>query len=117
MEPLECGVLLGSLVVLLGACSNSASAVTTTTAVPTTSTSVLTAPGTIFVAKGGHAGASVGVQGGTGFGSVTAYRPGATGNARPIIVITAGIVDPVALTFDSSGDLWVASNGDVVEYS
>ena len=70
------------------------------------------APGTIFVANAGSAGD------GTGKGSVTAYPPGATGNARPIVLITAGINGPQAVAFDPSGDLWVAnSNNTVVEYS
>jgi hypothetical protein len=57
-------------------------------------------------------------------GSVTMYRPGAAGNARPEAVITTGVDGPEGLTFDSSGDLWVANNsgganggGAVVEYS
>jgi hypothetical protein len=107
--------LLGPLLVLLGACSNSATVVTTTTK-PTTSTGVRITPGMIFVANGGMnlgAGAE-----GTGKGSVTAYSPGATGNARPTIVLTAGIVTPGSLAFDPSGDLWVLDpNGTVVEYS
>jgi hypothetical protein len=75
------------------------------------------APGTIFVAN-----APAGFEGGlgTGSGSVTAYPPSATGNARPIVIITKGILGPTGLTFDSSGDLWVANNSNtnnVVEYS
>ena len=69
------------------------------------------APGTIFVANAGKVG------GGTGKGSVTAYHHSATGNARPRLVITDEIDGPVSLEFDSSGDLWVASNDNsVVEY-
>jgi hypothetical protein len=74
------------------------------------------APGTIFVANG-PAGFEGGL--GTGNGSITAYPPTATGNVRPIVVITKGILGPTGLTFDSSGDLWVANNSDsnnVVEY-
>ena len=75
------------------------------------------APGTIFVAN-----ARVGLEGGqgTGEGSVTAYDPTATGNVRPVLVITNGIMGPSGLIFDSSGDLWVANNSNynnVVEYS
>ncbi len=58
------------------------------------------APGTIFVANGGRNSA-----GGTGNGSVTAYRPGVTGDARPSVVLTDGIKGPGSLVFDSSGDL------------
>jgi hypothetical protein len=67
-------------------------------------------PGTIFVVNAG-------APAGTGNGSVTAYRPTATGNARPSLLITAGINRPIGLTFDVSGDLWVANADDVVEYS
>jgi hypothetical protein len=75
----------------------------------------ITAPGTIFVA---NAGAGNGADG-TGRGSVTAYRPGVTGNKRPEVVITKGIDTPNSLTFDSSGDLWVtnSTSNTVVEYS
>jgi hypothetical protein len=73
------------------------------------------APGTIFVA---NAGAGAQGAGGTGRGSVTLYRPGATGNERPETVITKGIDGPGSITLDSSGDLWVANeSGNVVEYS
>ena len=69
-------------------------------------------PGTIFVANGGLVGE------GTGAGSVTVYRPGASGNTRPEAVITAGVAGPGSLALDSSGNLWVANNlGTVVEYS
>jgi hypothetical protein len=72
-----------------------------------------TAPGTIFVANAGK------LTGGTGNGSITAYRPGATGNAPPELVITAGVDGPNDIAFDSSGDLWVAnySNNTVTEFS
>ncbi len=75
------------------------------------------APGTIFVANG-PAGFEGGL--GTGNGSITAYPSTATGNVRPTVIITKGILGPTGLTFDSSGDLWVANNSDnnnVVEYS
>jgi hypothetical protein len=73
------------------------------------------APGTIFVANGGSSNAA----GGHGKGSVTAYRPGATGDARPELVITAGIDNPGSVAFDRYGDLWVAntSSNTVTEYS
>ena len=72
-------------------------------------------PGTIFVANAGLIPRSTG---GTGPGSITAYRPGATGDPRPEVVITKGIHGPGGLTVDSSGDLWVANEvGSVVEYS
>jgi hypothetical protein len=80
------------------------------------SRAVLT-PGTIFVAN-----ASAGFEGGlgTGNGSVTAYRPTATGDEGPVLVLTKGILDPTSLIFDSSDDLWVGNNSNsdnVVEYS
>ena len=62
-----------------------------------------TAHGTIFVANAGK------LTGGTGKGSITAYRPGATGNTRPELVITAGVDGPNDIAFDSLGDLWVAN--------
>jgi len=72
-------------------------------------------PGTIFVANAGGAGQGAG---GTGPGSITLYRPGATGNARPEAVITKGIDGPGGFTLDTLGDLWVANeSGKVVEYS
>jgi hypothetical protein len=68
--------------------------------------------GTIFVANEGDYG------GGTGPGSITFYRPGASGNARPEGTITKGVDGPSGFAFDSSGDLWVANGtGTVVEYS
>ena len=71
--------------------------------------------GTIFIANAGLIPRSTG---GTGPGSITAYRPGATGDPRPEVVITKGIHGPGGLTVDSSGDLWVANEvGSVVEYS
>ena len=71
--------------------------------------------GTVFVANAGLIPRSTG---GTGPGSITAYRPGATGDARPEVVITKGIDAPGGLAIDSSGDLWVANElGRVVEYS
>ena len=73
------------------------------------------APGTIFVANGGANGwGSTGI----GPGSITIYRPGASGDAHPEAVITKGIDGPLGLAFDSSGNLWVANfESSVVEYS
>jgi hypothetical protein len=107
------GALVGSLLVLLGACSNKASGRTTTTAKPTT-TGVPKAPptpGTIFAVNAGTRG------GGTGNGSISAYPPSATGNARPILEITDGVNGPGSVTFDSSGDLWVVNSNSIVEHS
>jgi hypothetical protein len=78
------------------------------------------APGTIFVANSTAAlpsGQPVGVP--VGHGSITVYRPGAKGNARPEAVVTAGVNGPSALTFDAAGNLWVANltSSTVVEYS
>ena len=71
--------------------------------------------GTIFVANAGLIPRSTG---GTGWGSITAYRPGATGDARPETVVTKGIHGPGGLTVDALGDVWVANEiGSVVEYS
>ena len=71
--------------------------------------------GTIFVA---NAGANAEGAGGTGPGSITLYRPDATGDVRPETVITKGIDGPGGVAVDSSGDLWVANEaGHVVEYS
>ncbi len=82
------------------------------------------AAGTIFVANPGEDGNG---SGGTGPGSVTFYRPGASGNVHPEAVLTKGIDGPNSITFDSSGDLWVANDlanqpgssgfGTIVEYS
>ncbi len=75
-------------------------------------------PGTIFVADPGV------VSGGTavGPGSVSLYRPGASGHAPPEVVVTKGMDGPGSIAVDSSGNLWVANesgdiSGDVVEYS
>ena len=71
------------------------------------------ASGTIFVANAGSAGAGKGRR-----APSPPTAPGATGNARPIVLITVGINGPQAVAFDPSGDLWVAnSNNTVVEYS
>ena len=70
-------------------------------------------PGTIFVANAGSGG------GGTGPGSVTMYRPGASGNARPEAVITVGIDGPQGMAVDPARDLWVtnSTSNTVSEYS
>jgi ligand-binding sensor domain-containing protein len=112
-----CGAMLGSLLVLLGACSNKVSGGTTTTTKPTakpTTTGVpraLPPPGTIFAINAGARG------GGTGNGSISAYLPSATGDARPILEITDGVNGPGSVTFDSSGNLWVVNSNSIVEYS
>ncbi|MGA3355098.1 MAG: hypothetical protein ABSD85_18250 [Acidimicrobiales bacterium] len=81
-------------------------------------TAAASAPGTIYVANAG-AYTGNGATGGTGNGSITAYRPGASGNARPVLVITAGVDGPNSIAFDRYGDLWVANNtsNTVTEYS
>jgi hypothetical protein len=71
------------------------------------SAAAFAAPGTIFVANAGEV-TGLGVR---GTGSVTVYRPGATGNARPEVVITAGVNGPGDLAFDPSGNLWVSQRG------
>jgi hypothetical protein len=75
-------------------------------------------PGTIFVANS-TVGLPSGQPVGAGPGSITVYPPGATGNARPEAVITAGIDGPIALAVDAAGNLWVANatSSTVVEYS
>lgn len=73
------------------------------------------APGSVLVANGGSEGWG---STGTGPGSITIYRPGASGDAHPEAVITKGIAGPLGLAFDSSGNLWVANfESSVVEYS
>lgn len=71
--------------------------------------------GAIFVA---NAGANAQGAGGTGPGSITVYRPGATGDARPETVITKGVDGPGGMAVDASGNLWVANEatGKVTEY-
>jgi hypothetical protein len=75
------------------------------------------APATIFVANTGPYNNTTNQF--TGPGSITVYRPGSSGDARPEAVITKGLDGPVDMAVDSSGDLWVANeDGDtVVEYS
>jgi streptogramin lyase len=91
----------------------------TTPATPAPSSSALGAlgpiAGTIFVA---NAGAIAQGAGGTGPGSITSYRPDASGDACPEKVISKGINHPAGITVDSSGNLWVANDAsNVVEYS
>ena len=66
--------------------------------------------GTIFVANWDN-----GLEG----GSVTAYPPGASGDARPVVTITKGVDAPDGLAFETSGDLWVANsfNNTLNEYT
>lgn len=74
-------------------------------------------PGTIFVTNDTPFNSTT--QQYTGPGSVTIYRPGASGDARPEAVITKGIDGANDLTVDASGDLWVSNtlSDSVVEYS
>ncbi len=47
--------------------------------------------------------------------SVTAYAPGASGDASPIVNISGGntqLADPAGVTLDPSGDVWVSNVGD-----
>jgi len=77
------------------------------------------APGTIFVANTGPCCNNTTQQFLTP-GSVTLYRPGSSGDARPETVITKGIgYGPTDMAVDSSGDLWVGNqlSNTVVEYS
>jgi sugar lactone lactonase YvrE len=73
------------------------------------------APGTVFVANYGGMGGS----GMAATGSVTSYRPDATGNTHALGTISAKVNAPQGLTFDSSGDLWVANSNTntVCEYT
>lgn len=75
-------------------------------------------PGTIFVANAGAGAGAITEFTGQGPGSVTLYRPGATGDARPEAVITQGVHGPLGIALDPSGDLWVANYGPntLVEY-
>jgi hypothetical protein len=111
--------LVGSAVLLAGVLAGTGMSVPASAAAltPVEPSAAPLVPGTIFVANA--RAAFLGAQG-TGEGSVTAYGQTATGNIRPILVITKGIMGPSGLTFDSSGDLWVANNSNdnnVVEYS
>jgi hypothetical protein len=101
--------LLAGVVASIGFTASPASALTVQTALSAPGP----APGTIFVANGG-AGAN-----GTGTGSVTLYRPGSNGDARPEAVVTDGIGQPDSPALDSSGNLWVANQGSgtVVEFA
>jgi hypothetical protein len=106
--------LVGSAVLVAAVLASTAPSALPAAAAPTSMGpgAAVSAPGMIFVANAGSAGQ------GTGNGSVTGYRPSATGNARPVVLITAGINGPHSLTFDRSGDLWVVNgNNAVVEYS
>ena len=65
----------------------------------------LAGDGTLYVSN-------TGASSGTFDGSITVYAPGAQGNAAPIRVISGqntGLVDPVGLTLDSAGYLYVAN--------
>ncbi|HXW80067.1 MAG TPA: hypothetical protein VEJ84_11255 [Acidimicrobiales bacterium] len=68
------------------------------------------APGSVIVSQGGT------IQGGTNTGSalelngeVDVYPPSSNGDVAPRASFTNGSYGPVTMTFDSSGDLWVAN--------
>ncbi|HTT89691.1 MAG TPA: NHL repeat-containing protein [Acidimicrobiales bacterium] len=88
---------------------------TADTAVASASEPGAGAPGTVFVANFGGEGAS-GIQ---ATGSVTSYRPSATGNASALGTFATKINAPQGVAFDASGDLWVANSNTntLVEYS
>lgn len=96
------------------ACVVTSTGVVTSPAAAVTTSKVLggtgPTPGTIIIA---NAGADAFAAAGTGPGSVTLYRPGAHGDARPEAVLTVGIDGPAGFAIDSSGDLWVADEGSV----
>jgi secreted PhoX family phosphatase len=48
---------------------------------------------------------------------VTSYAQSDNGNAIPKVSISADIMSPQGIAFDSSGDLWVANVGSVVEFA
>lgn len=48
---------------------------------------------------------------------VTSYAFSDNGNAVPKVAISANISSPQGITFDSSGNLWVANVGSVVEFA
>jgi hypothetical protein len=95
--------------------------ITTTSSTTTTSTTAgvspaegaVPAPGTVFIANVGPQSVSGPPVG----GSLEWYRDSAMGNAPPLGATTAQA--PQGLAFDSSGDLWVTSAGDmsVLEYT
>ena len=49
--------------------------------------------------------------------NVTSYALSDNGNAVPNVTISADISSPQGITFDSSGNLWVANVGSVVEFA
>ena len=49
--------------------------------------------------------------------NVTSYALSDNGNAVPNVTISADIGSPQGITFDSSGNLWVANVGSVVEFA
>ncbi len=106
-----CATAVAGTMVYPGSLTSSAAAMT----MSQPSSGARPSPGTIFVANGGG---DAFAASGTGPGSVTMYRPGAHGNARPETVLTVGVHSPSGVAFDSSGDLWVANEapGTVVEF-
>jgi sugar lactone lactonase YvrE len=87
----------------------------TTTASPAAPSASAAGLGTIFVANFGGEGAT-----GTGAtGSVTSYRAGDKADAAALQTIAKKINAPQGVTFDNSGNLWVANSNTntLLEYS
>ena len=102
--------LVAGVVASIGLSASPAAALTSSAAL----TAAGPAAGTIFVA---NAGGEPDGSNGTGPGSITVYRPGATGDTSPEVVVTKGIDGPNGIAVDASGDLWVANDaGNIVEY-
>ena len=99
------GLRVSALVTMVGAASL---ATVATTISSSAASAAAGAPGTVFVANYGGMGGS----GMAATGSVTSYRPDATGNTHALGTISAKVNAPQGLTFDSSGDLWVANTGN-----
>ena len=87
----------------------------TTTASPAAPSASAAGLGTIFVANFGGEGAT-----GTGAtGSITSYRAGDKADAAALQTIAKKINAPQGVTFDNSGNLWVANSNTntLLEYS
>lgn len=91
----------------------------------TTGAAAASAPptGTVFVAQQGT-NTGCGNGGGTGtsaqaLGTVTAYPLSAAGDVAPRVTLAKDMDGPIALAFDSSGDLWAANsvNDTVLEFT
>lgn len=79
--------------------------------------------GAVFVAQQGT-NTGCGNGGGTGtsaqaLGTVTAYPLSAAGDVAPRVILAKDMDGPIALAFDSSGDLWAANsvNDTVLEFT